>query len=94
MDLVGVMLILTFVAMIATGAIALSSQQPPAHRRIVTCPEDEAPAIVALSWNTPQRRMVVRERDNRHWKDGSCKRECETLLQGMFPTSIPTTVVP
>jgi hypothetical protein len=94
MDLVGITIIFTFVAMIAAGAMALSAQQPPAHRRVVTCPEDEAPAIVALSWNTPQRRTVVVECDNRHWKDGRCNRECEALLQGMFPAPIPTTVVP
>jgi hypothetical protein len=96
MDFIGITLVLTFLGMIGTGAIAMSSQSPPPYRRVVTCPEDdgEARAIVSLSWNRTERRTAVVKCDNCHWKEGSCEKSCEPFVQGLLPEAIPTTVVP
>jgi len=94
MDIVGAVLVFTFLALLISGPLIMGLRRPPALRRAVRCPEDQAPAAVAVSWEPEQRRMVVIECDHRHARDGSCRRSCEGSLQQAVPELIPTTVMP
>lgn len=94
MDLVGSTLVFTFVAMLLTGLLVTRLQRPPAHRTTVRCPQDQAPATVALSWEPERRRMLVVDCDHRHAREGRCDRSCEGALQQAFPEVPPATVTP
>jgi hypothetical protein len=94
MDVLAVTLIVTFVLMLVTAAIALLVRRPPAHRTSVTCPDDHDLARVAIQWDPQQRRMLVAECDHPQWRNGQCQKSCQASLQNAFPEMIPTTVVP
>ncbi len=55
MDPVAVMLVLTFIVMLATAAMTMPFQPPPVLRRQVSCPEDHEEATVAFSWDITRR---------------------------------------
>ena len=94
MDPLAVTLVLTFIVMLATGAMAMRIQRPPFYRRQVACSEDHKQVTVALSWKPNQHRMLVVECDHRNWKDGQCQQSCASSLQTAFPELLPTVVLP
>jgi hypothetical protein len=75
MDLIAVTLILTFVVILDRSDRATVS---------APAPHDQGEALVTLSWDPAQRRMLVAECDHGQWKNGACHKRCEALLQTAF----------
>jgi hypothetical protein len=92
MDPVAVMLVLTFIVMLATAAMTMPFQPPPVLRRQVACPEDHEEATVAFSWDITRRRIAIVECDHR--ENGHCQDTCATRLQTAWAEPHPSVVLP
>ena len=93
MDLIGVLIMLTFLALLATAAFAVPTLQPPAEKHTLRCPEDQRPASLLVSWNPTHQAVAIVRCDHARWQVHECHQECRSELARRFPTRVPTTVL-
>jgi hypothetical protein len=94
MDPIAVLIVLTFIALLATSGLAFSRQRLPSEKHVVSCPQDHRTASVLVSWNPIKQEVCILGCDHPELQQHECHEQCRPQLESAFPTRVSSIVLP
>ena len=93
MDPIGLIIVITFLSMLASCGLAVSRQYPPVTQAHVRCPEDGGAATVSLAWRATNRDIEIVTCDRRMARSASCREGCKHEAREAYSEPLATTII-